>query len=213
MIQKFTCIPKSEYDVIIVSNGRLDQIDKKLEADFKDDIPTNSHLTYLSNFNALLTHMDKSKQPFDGKVIFLFFNGLEFIQEVLSSIIDYTNKVDLLLALGASYGKKLPSGFHIIENAYFYFDSSISASSSSDLLDVYLNNEVSFVSVANIVNDILKKMSFMLRRVRNLYIDDDMDIIGGERAYPLRCLIKNFPQVEKIELSSGDVNLSRYNYF
>ncbi|EMG46135.1 hypothetical protein G210_3629 [Candida maltosa Xu316] len=58
-----------------------------------------------------------------------------------------------------------------------------------------------FNILANIVNDVLKKMNFMVNRIRNVYIDD-MEL-AGERSVPLKRLVNNYPKVEGFQLSSN----------
>lgn len=217
MIQKYTCIPQSAYDVIIVSNGSLDQIDSKLQNMMGKDLLENSQFTYLSTFNELIKRVEK--EHFQGKVVFMFFDGLSYIQDTLIQLIDYTTKIEWMVALTGQQHQttntKTRTGTKkLVENAYLYFDSSISATTQYEPLDAYLNDRtVSFVVIVNIVHDILKKMSFMVGRIRNLYIDDAEDIICGERDYPLRCLVKNFPKVESIELLSRNVDFTPFTYF
>ncbi|KAK6464217.1 hypothetical protein DFJ63DRAFT_333795 [Scheffersomyces coipomensis] len=241
MIQKFTCVPKSDYEVIIVSNGTINQVESKLieiNEHTNNEIPFNSSITYLDNFNQLITHLNKNfpNKVFNGKVLFMFFNGLTYIQNFLSDLIDHYNKCTILNVqhhhqqqqqqietddeLLAKYFQfdnytntnklyKSHPVFEKIENVYFYFDSSVSidTTTSSSPYDFLINSNYNpsndtnpFNTVVTIANDILKKMSFMIGRIRGLYIDDFQ--LNNEKIIPLHCLMRNFPNVERIELSS-----------
>ncbi|KAK6454922.1 uncharacterized protein RJT20DRAFT_53385 [Scheffersomyces xylosifermentans] len=221
MIQKFTCVPKSDYEVIIVSNGTINQIESKLieiNEHTNNEIPMNSHITYLDNFKQLVKHLDKNVpgKVFNGKVLFMFFNGLTFIQDFLSDLIDHYNKCTLFNAIPyfkynqyENHKKAIKENpfFERIENVYFYFDSSVAISYGSNspydfLLPSYGEKPDTnqFNTIMTIANDILKKMSFMVGRIRGLYIDDFQ--LNGDKVYPLHCLMRNFPNVERVELSS-----------
>ncbi|ODV78404.1 uncharacterized protein CANTADRAFT_53373 [Suhomyces tanzawaensis NRRL Y-17324] len=181
MIQKFVCVPKSDYDVIVISNGTIQQIEAglaNLNESTNNEIPLNGHITYLDTFDQLANHLkalNKAAAPgsrgFSGKVLFMFFNGLDYVQDFLSSLIDYYNKCTFLDSF-----------------QYHTFNHSTTLSGPT------------FNTIVSITNDILKKMTFMLGRVRGLYIDDTQ--LAGEKSYPLRCLARNFPNVERIELAS-----------
>ncbi|EGW35410.1 uncharacterized protein SPAPADRAFT_58628 [Spathaspora passalidarum NRRL Y-27907] len=206
MIQKFTCVPRSDYDVVIVSNGTVAQISAKVSQIngqlSQNEIPTNSHITYLDSFKSLIAHLHThtADQRFKGKVIFMFFNGLEFIQEVIGDLIDHYSRFMLM-----SYSSKNQK-IEKLDNVYFYFDSSISEAPTepSDPYDMFMYNnhsyEYHFNTVAIIANDIIKKMNFMIGRIRGVYIDDVN--LHGERMIPLQHIHRNFPKVERIDLSS-----------
>ncbi|EAZ63536.1 hypothetical protein PICST_38374 [Scheffersomyces stipitis CBS 6054] len=175
MIQKFTCVPRSDYNVIIVSNGTVNQIESKLieiNEHSNNEIPVNAQITYLDNFRHLVKHLNRLPgKTFNGKVLFMFFNGMSYIQDILSDLIDHYNKCTLFNSL-----------------PYFKYEHSDPADTNQ------------FNTIMTIANDILKKMSFMTGRIRGLYIDDYE--LNGEKVYPLQRLMRNFPSVERIELSS-----------
>lgn len=220
MIQKFTCVPKTDYDVLIVTNGTVSQVESKLDEINRrtnDEIPSTACITYLDNFSQLLSYLDKHNKVFQGKVLFMFFNGLEYIQDFISDLIDHFNRCSIFCNpyIQNDAGIKHHKGMHAIErleNAYFYFDSSVSDIKEVDydydfhfsypynLSESSENLKSQFNSVITIINDVLKKISFMTDRIRGVYIDD-VDL-PGEKVYPLRCLIRNFPQVESINLTS-----------
>lgn len=210
MIQRYTCVPTSEYDVAIVTNGTIEQIESKLiEINEKtnNEIPLHSNFTYLDNFKELLDflkqhttknsklvsndsnnhHPDIDEIKFKGKVVFMFFNGVEFIQDILSDLIDYSIQV------------ANNSNHQNLSNAYFYFDSTISFTSNTTPTDL-LNDANLFNTMVTIANDILKKINFMVDRIRGIFIDDIQ--LAGEKVYPLHCIMRNFPNVERIELTS-----------
>ncbi|ODV69159.1 hypothetical protein HYPBUDRAFT_104733 [Hyphopichia burtonii NRRL Y-1933] len=197
MIQRYTCVPTSEYDVAIVTNGTIEQIESKLiEINEKtnNEIPLHSNFTYLDNFKELLDflkqHTTKNnidEIKFKGKVVFMFFNGVEFIQDILSDLIDYSIQV------------ANNSNHQNLSNAYFYFDSTISFTSNTTPTDL-LNDANLFNTMVTIANDILKKINFMVDRIRGIFIDDIQ--LAGEKVYPLHCIMRNFPNVERIELTS-----------
>lgn len=191
MIQRYTCVPTFEYDVLIVTNGTPAQVEASLcdiNSQTDNELPLTANVTYLDTFADLVEYLNShnSGHNFSGKVLFMFFNGLAYIQDVLLDLIDHYHQVE--------FRNKVPGGR--LSNAYFYFDSSIL------ILSRFSPNEDSheFNTIVTIANDILKKISFMVGRIRGVFIDDLP--LAGEKGYPLHCLMRNFPHVERIELSS-----------
>lgn len=203
MIQKYTCVPISDYDVLIVTNGTVTQVETALqELQEQNEIPKNETLVYLDSFKDLVTHLtlDGFANPrtgmFLGKIIFMFFNGVDFVQQFLSECIDYFNELQNTYQ---KCGRLL--------NTYFYFDSTITRTGESvQFNDLAESHE--FLTVTTIACDILKKLSFMTHRIRGLYINDKL--LTGERLYAVRTLLANFPLVERLELSSGMPVLMNY---
>ncbi|RCK59565.1 hypothetical protein Cantr_07387 [Candida viswanathii] len=197
MIQKFTCVPITDYDVIVVSDGTRDQIDAKL-SQIKDisnkHIPKNSHVTYLSDFPSLTHHLSStgSRKSYNGRVYFMFFNGLDYIQEFIW---------DVLETYGQSiFDSRQPRPVQL-KNAYFYFG----LVQELELLDPFVlsykkRSVDDFNTVAVMVSDVLKKMGDMLGGVKAVYIDDVQ--LVGERSIALKQLIRNYPKVEKFELAT-----------
>ncbi|RLV96365.1 hypothetical protein JA1_000330 [Spathaspora sp. JA1] len=212
MIQKFTCVPKSDYDVVIISNGTEAQISAKVSQInnhlSNNEIPVNSRVTYLSNFKSLIAHLHThtADQRFKGKVVFMFFNGLEFVQDIIGDVIDHYSRF-----MHMSYQKKKLIE-EKLENVYFYFDSSISEESvkPADPYDILLYKQFQsydyhFNTLATIANDIIKKMDFMLGRIRGVYIDDLN--LQGDRTVPIQQIHRNYPKVERIDLSSYSMSM------
>lgn len=205
MIQKFTCVPKSDYDVIIISNGTINQIESKLieiNEHANNTVPLNSKITYLNDFKALVTHLhSKDIKTFPGKVVFMFFNGLEYIQQLISDLIDHYSKY--IVTHFIQQNKSQINSFEKLENVYLYFDSSITMiqrpSSPYDFL-LYTNNddyESQLNTIANIANDVIKKMNFVIGKIRGVYIDD-LQLDAKEGIIPMR---SSRPLVEKTDLS------------
>lgn len=179
MIQKYTCVPVSEYEVLVVSNGSVAQVDRALgeiNAKTENAIPASAHVVYFETLSDVMVHLALDG-AFAGKVVFMFFNGVEYVQQFLSEMIDHYHRSQKRSATFA--------------NAYFYLDASVASDGDAGL----------FAALVNIANDILKKSSFLLRRIRGVYLDD-MPLLG-ERTYCLRGLVRNFPTVERIELSGS----------
>lgn len=197
MIQKFTCVPITDYDVTVVSDGTRDQINAKL-SQIKDinsaRIPKNSHITYLPDFPSLCHHLDDISilKMYNGKVYFMFFNSLEFVQEFIW---------DVLETYGQSiFNSSLPHQIQL-KNAYFYFG----LVQELELLNPFITNYTKrivddFNTVAMMVSDVLNKMGYMLGGVKAVYIDDIQ--LVGERSIALKKLMRNYPKVEKFELAS-----------
>ncbi len=167
MIQKFTCVPATDYDVIVVSNGTESQIKSRVTT------AKTARITYLHDLPSLSSYLSEVPN-FTGKIIFMFFDGVQYIQDFICDAIDL-------------YGK---TPFSLIQNAYFYFDK----------LDP-VNLDLQFNTVAVIVHDVLKKSNYMLDRIRGVYIDDLL--LVGDRSIPMKRLICNFPNVEKFVLQSN----------
>lgn len=196
MIQRYTCVPTFEYDVLIVTNGTPAQVEASLDdinAQTNNELPLTANVTYLDTFPQLVEYLNKHNGGvnFSGKVLFMFFNGLAYIQDVLLDLIDHYHQVE--------FGRKA-SGERL-SNAYFYFDSSILMLSRFSPIE----DSHEFNTIVTIANDILKKISFMVGRIRGVFIDDLP--LAGEKVYPLHCLMRNFPHVERIELSSHSLVL------
>lgn len=204
MIQKYTCVPVAEYDVLIVTNGAVWQVEQALTNinEFTDnEVPFNSNIVYLNSFNDLVSHLAMYDQAelasrtvnFKGKTVFMFFNGLDYILNFLCEVIDHYNTVTTSITCDIRKAR-----YDVLYNSYYYFDSSIAVSMDGDFLttiDTFLFNYI--VTVAN---DILKKMNFMLYRIRGVFLDDIL--LRGERVYPLQGLLRNFPNLERVELLS-----------
>lgn len=214
MIQRFTCIPTYEYDVLILTNGTVAQVEEKLEgmnSQIEHSLPDKHRLIYLDNFKALIDHLDSYRTgacniEFKGKIFFMFFDGLKFIQSVISDTMDYYQRCLVKKSnfyFDAMYSleyldfdlNKFPE--HIpydkLANCYFYFDSSVFDSEEA----AYEN---SFNYLLTIVNDVLKKINFMMGNIKGIMIDD-YDL-KGEKIFPIHCLLRNYPRIERIELSS-----------
>lgn len=206
--------------MLIVTNGTIHQVESKLiEINEKtnNEIPLHSNFTYIDTFNDLLKtlkrHYDRNKKlvssddnpatdheaKFNGKVLFMFFNGVDFIQTILSDLIDHHHSVIANYYSDSNAHLKTKNPYELITNAYFYFDSTISMTPNT-LPSAILNDSYLFKTILTIANDILKKMSFMMVRIRGIFIDDIQ--LSGEKVYPLHCLMRNFPNVERIELTS-----------
>ena len=197
MIQKFTCVPITDYDVIVVSDGTKDQINSKL-SQIKDltnkRIPKNSHITYLPNFTSLCQYLAdiSSLKSYNGKVYFMFFNGLDYIQEFIW---------DVLQTYGQSIFDSAQPHPVQLKNTYFYFG----LTQELELLDPFIMNYTKrsiddFNTVAMMVSDVLNKMGYMLGGVKAVYIDD-LQLVG-ERSIAMKKLINNYPKVERFELAS-----------
>lgn len=220
MIQRFTCVPTYEYDVLILTNGSVEQVEAKLKTidnQLDHALPEHYRLTYLNSFEDLVVYLDNFKQDkdkeveFNGKIFFMFFNGLGFIQDILSDAIDYYQKCllkksnyhfELMYKLEYlnfdlnRYDSYQP--YNKLNNCYFYFDSTIFDENEVQFSD-------SFNYLVTIVNDVLKKVNFMIGNIKGIVIDDAE--LHGEKIFPIHCLLRNYPRIERIELSS-DCSLS-----
>ncbi|SGZ57448.1 CIC11C00000005212 [Sungouiella intermedia] len=204
MIQKYTCVPVDEYDVLIVTNGAVHQVEQalhQLNERTDNDIPLNATIVYLDSFEDLVTHLRITNMEtispttnFKGKTVFMFFNGLEYIQNFICEVIDYYGS--LVMGFTPDFHKARLS---ILNNSYYYFDSSVATDLGMEPTSM-LSDSVQFNYIVTIVNDILKKMSFMLHRIRGVYLDDIQ--FNGERLYPLQALLRNFPNLERVDLAS-----------
>lgn len=204
MIQKYTCVPVDVYDVLIVTNGAVNQVERaltKLNQKFLNEILLHANTIYLDLFKDMVLHLSMNEQlelvsnilDFKGKTVFMFFNGLEYIQNFLCEVIDY-------------YGSLVSGGkvkYNVLHNSYYYFDSSVAHGLGSQNADLMTNDAFQFNYVCTIVNDTLKKMSFMLYRIRGVCLDDDC--FAGERVFSLRGLLRNFSNLERVELTSDQL--------
>lgn len=216
MIQKYTCVPSSEYEVLVLTNGSIQQVENKLEDmnnQLDKPIHDNYRVTYFSSFGELIHYLDDFKQDkridveFNGKIFFMFFNGLSFIQGVISDSLDYyqtymrektkahyemLHKLEYLNFDIQKYQNRF-NNHNKLNNCYFYFDSTI-----FDAEDMHFDDSFNFL--VTIVNDVLKKINFMVGCIRGIVIDD-FDL-QGEKVFPIHCLLRNYPGIERIELSS-----------
>lgn len=197
-------MPVAEYDVLIVTNGTVDQVEQglvQLNQRTSNEIPLNANIVYLDSFKDLVDHLEMNHErenfptyTFNGKTVFMFFNGLEYIQNFLSEVIDYYST-----AVHGRYRTFRKLRHERLTNSYFYFDSSVA--SDFRMTDL-LKSPFQFNYIVTVANDILKKLSFMLHRIRGVYLDDFL--LDGERKYALRGLLRNFPNLERVELSSQE---------
>lgn len=206
MIQKYTCVPVAEYDVLIITNGTVAQVEDALEVlnEQTNEVPFTSNVVYLDSFKDLIQHLDMNEKMdlltrsicFKGKVVFMFFNGLEYIQTFLCEIIDHYNALMQNLASNTASFK-----YQQLYNVYFYFGASVAQDSGLDAHLSIFQDSHQFNTIVSIANDILKKIDFMVYRIRGVYLDDGQ--LSGERVYPLHSLLRNFPNVERVELTSS----------
>lgn len=205
MIQKYTCVPVAEYDVLIVTNGTVCQVEQalvQLNERTDNEIPLTSSIVYLDSFKDLVAHLAMNEKMelasttvnFKGKTVFMFFNGLDYILNFLCEVIDHYST--LVAGITCDFRK---ARYDVLYNSYYYFDSSVVANLSPDFSSNSIS-DLQFTYFVSIANDILKKMSFMLHRIRGVFLDD-VELVG-ERVYGLQALLRNFPNLERVELSS-----------
>lgn len=213
MIQKYTCIPLYEYDVLIVTNGTVSQVERALvhlNEKTNNEVPANSNIIYLDTFNDMITHLNLNEdvdpnsqtRNYRGKSIFMFFNGVAYVQNFLCEIIDHYSR--LLHNATHNYNK---FSFVKLHNSYFYFDSTIVSSLEGSVLETCLDDSYQLNSLVCIANDILKKISFMLYRIRGVFLDDFN--LHGECTFSVLGLLRNFPKIERVEHSRSTPILLR----
>lgn len=205
IMKRFTCVPKTDEEVVIVTNGDHEQVERTLvllNERTSNLIPMHTSIRYLRSLNDLVSYLDRQPttgEPvnyYDGATVFMFFDGVEFIQRFLCQAIDYEN---LLLV---SMARDMDNfSFTKIRNSYFYFDSSISIDYNRVSPATFLSDSYQFNALMAVANDIMKKSSFMLCRVRGILIDDIR--ADGERVYALSRFVKNLPYVDRVELASA----------
>lgn len=208
MMQKYTCVPICDYEVLIVTNGTVSQVEgklTKLNEQNNDEIPLNSSITYLKTFKELVEYLSFYKDSnndevkYTGKIVFMFFNGLEFVQDILCDAIDHSHKCTAtrdipfdyhmrsMIDKAHDYNDKSQS-VEVMQNTYFYYDSTV------------MSDDADFNMVVSIVKDILKKTDFMVGRIRGVYIDDEH--LEGEKAFAVSNLLRNYPNIETLQLTS-----------
>lgn len=203
-MKKFTCVPTMGEDVILVTNGSQDQIERTLvllNEHTCNLIPLHANIIIFNSFKDFVTHLDRTRgdspvSTYLGITVFMFFNGVEFIQDVLCGAIDYEHRLLASMAEDAE-------SFHLskLSNSYFYFDGSISVDYERASPASLLRDGHQFHALMAVAHDIMKKTSFMLSRVRGVLVDDIR--ADGERVYPLSRFVQNFPNVDRLELSSS----------
>lgn len=211
MMQKYTCVPICDYEVLIVTNGTVSQVEStltKFNAQGEDEIPLNSSITYLETFKDLIEFLGFYKDndnngdvKYTGKIVFMFFNGLKFIQDILCDAIDHSHKCSITRDIPLNYHMKSMVGridhynaryqnVERMQNTYFYFDSTV------------ISEDADFTTVVSIVRDVLKKINFMVGRIRGICIDDEH--LEGEKAYAVSSLLRNYPNIETLQLTSKE---------
>lgn len=171
MIQRFTCVPAQEYEALVVTNGTVDQVEQSLDKisgqcqDF-----SKCTLIYFDTLNDLLVHLLQNESPaYHGKVLFMFFDGLNFVQKTLGDLIDHYNDrwhprcvpytYSMTLVVRAKTAKSAApgaaaktrgaaGGMERLDNAYFYLDRSV--------CDENACQDGLFLAIVAIAQDILK---------------------------------------------------------
>lgn len=203
-MKKFVCVPCEQYDVVIVTNGTPAQIQLaliQLNERTGNEIPMESRISYLLSFPDLVSHVHRNSHnqqevvEFKGKTVFMFFNGIEFVQTFLSDVIDHHNTA-LRSAMTLTNGPQ----FAVLCNTYFYFDATVAADLTKMSASAIFGATQLSYNVVGIANDVIKKLEFMVRRVRAIFIDDVF--IGDEKAFDIRGLLRNHANIEEVLLAS-----------
>lgn len=191
--------------MIIVTNGSHEQVERTLvllNERTSNLVPMHTNVVFLHSFTDLVNHLDRQSttgEPvnyYNATTVFMFFNGVDFIQKFLCQAIDYENH--LLASMARDMDK---FSLTKLSNSYFYFDGSISVDYGRVSPASFLRDGHQFNALMSVANDIMKKTSFMLCRVRGILIDDIR--ADGERVYALSRFVQNLPYVERVELASA----------
>lgn len=183
-------------DLLILTNGSVLQVENKLE-DINQQLdfafPKSYSVVYVSSIVELAVLSTQGHFT----VLFMFFNGLEYVRKVINDCIDYIPIVN-----------SMPAGKAQVCDCYFYFDSLVVE------YEVPISNKVpiesvdfttaSFDHMISVVSDVLKKLGGLVSRVKGIVLDD-MNLTG-EKIFAVNWLLKHHV-IERVELSSDVQNL------
>lgn len=194
MIQRYTCVPVTEYDVHVITNGSVEQVEEaldKINSQAENEIPLTAPITYFETFEEMTRFLDMDERPdaaqFRGKTVFMFFNGVDYILAFLSQVLDHSRKHGSGPRVAAQKKCRAPT------NTYFYFDHTVLPSLLQD-------DQGQWMTMVLIASDILKKLGSVVGRIRGLFLDDQA--MPGDRTYAILALLRNFPTVERVGLLS-----------
>lgn len=185
--------------VIIVTNTSKAEASwrLKLTGDWSPIQNENTEVVFVSSVKGLLSYTNNSYCT--DPVLFMFFHGLEFIENTISSLIELSQ--DPVREFPLAYATTLMTKKNHIVNANhfvttshfkdmrFYFDLSI----------VEMGPTIDFCDIATMASLVLSKAGVLCDN-RSLYIDDT-HLVGG-KDQPTRCLLRSFPGLD-LKLGSG----------
>lgn len=193
--------------VLIVTNTSRTEAESNLSktGDWSPIVNDQTELVFFNSVAGLLSYTEHSS--YNSPVLFMFFHGLEFVENTISSLIELTHppgvprdvplEYSMYLSSSSSRRSSLANSTISMTTSHFadlrfYFDLSIVET------NVYTTS-VDFCSVATIASLVLSK-SGVLSDNRSLYIDDTN--IPGGKDQSMRCLFRSFPGLD-LKLGSG----------
>lgn len=184
------CLP------LIVSNGTELLIKNRLvelDEHHHDDIPFDANYVLLRSFTELKNHYNNVPEARATPVIFMFFDGVSFVLLLITEVLNHQRE----------FGESACSMF---DTVFLYFDLSVSVGDHvSNPYGFLLNDaaDAQLHTISTVVADILKKVGFMAKRIRGVYIDDLPFQQHNQSGAIVRCLqsiMRNHPKVERIDL-------------
>lgn len=199
-----------EAETLIVSNGTRCQtqlnLNQMIESTNNDNfiMATRPHIYTFKEWISLLRRMKLEAKIIDppvfrNEVVFMFFNEVESIGELLCD----------LKSLYSSVVTETNDGQPKLQyEALLYFEASLAKCPNPQAARVGESHQ--FLLMLTMAHDIIEGLAPVLHRIRGVYLDDS-DLLGS-REIPMVRFVRNFPTIEKIVLRSGqaDMMLSPY---
>lgn len=172
-------------------------------------IEDDSELIFFANIEGLIAYIGPHSRVYDGKVIIMFFNGLDYIERTVSTLIELKQQtttrdsplefaMDLMTAKNVSRrgsATQETTRSHVqFTDMRFFFHLSI-----CELVPGFSQDKEAFCTLATLVSTVVSK-SGTVCTPRSLYIDDST--VEGAKEQPMRCMLRNFPDLE-VRLGSG----------
>lgn len=191
--------------VVVVSNGSVDQVENALK-EFSVShgrIAMVSEIVHLYSFPELICFLERTEEKksaqiaFEGEVVFMFFKGLNFIQDLTCDVMDFQR------TLPGDWATRTYQAYRLCK-VYFYFDATV-VDFPGERSGNSFEDSHQFNSIMTIATDVIRKLCFMMQRIGGVFLDDRN--LSGGKAIALRHFLRNFPNVEKLDLWSSAVDL------
>lgn len=194
-------ITGTDRSILLVTNGSEERIAtafKNIYHQTEEELSKIVNVTRIDTFRELMEqlmtsgHESHKPTPFEREVLFMFFDDIEFVEEFVCDIMEFCL---------FHVGKMSTEASNPMCNAHLYFDATLARQVCDDYTRHGSDNSNQFSSIVSLAHNLIQKLAFMLHRIRVVYFDDEN--LRGSRSIPLHGLLRNFPNIEHVELWSN----------